>query len=52
MYFRIVKRRLDLKVSLHPMLQILSVAPFEKLPLLQILAEAPDMPKRSIQILN
>ncbi len=41
----IVKKRLDLKMSLHSMLQILSVTPFEKIPLLQILAEAPDMPK-------
>ena len=41
----IVKKRLDLKMSLHSMLQILSVTPFEKIPLLQILAEEPDMQK-------
>ena len=41
----ILKRRLDLKMSLHSMLQILSVTPFEKIPLLQILAEEPAMPK-------
>ncbi len=41
----IVKKRLDLKMSLHSMLQILSVTPFEKIPLLQILAEESAMPK-------
>ena len=41
----IVKKRLNLRMSLHSMLQILSVTPFEKIPLLQILAEEPAMPK-------
>jgi len=39
----IVKKRLGLDLSLHSMLQILSVTPFEKIPLLQILTDtAPD----------
>jgi len=33
----IVKKRLNLHLSLHAMLQILSVTPFEKIPLLQLL---------------
>jgi hypothetical protein len=36
----IVRKRLDLKPSLYSILQILSVTPFEKVPLLQLLAEA------------
>jgi hypothetical protein len=36
----IVKKRLNLKLSLHSMLQILSVSPFEKVPLFQLLSEA------------
>lgn len=35
----ILKKRLDLDQSLHAMLQILSVTPFEKAPLLQLLTE-------------
>lgn len=35
----IIKKRLNLDLSLHAMLQILSVTPFEKLPLLQLLTE-------------
>jgi hypothetical protein len=39
----IVKKRLNLDLSLHAMLQILSVTPFEKLPLTQLLTDAmPD----------
>ncbi len=41
----IVEKRLGLKMSLHSMLQILSVTPFEKVPLLPMLAGEPDMPK-------
>jgi hypothetical protein len=33
----IIRKRLDLKFSLHSMLQILSVTPFEKIPLIQLL---------------
>ena len=35
----IARKRLDLKLSLHSMLQILSVTPFEKVPLLQLLTD-------------
>jgi hypothetical protein len=35
----IVRKRLDLKLSLHSMLQILSVTPFEKVPLVQLLTD-------------
>ena len=35
----IIKKRLNLDLSLHAMLQILSVTPFEKVPLLQLLTE-------------
>jgi hypothetical protein len=35
----IVRKRLDLQFSLHSMLQILSVTPFEKVPLLQLLTD-------------
>jgi hypothetical protein len=39
----IIKKQLNLDLSLHSMLQILSVTPFEKIPLLQLLTEsAPD----------
>jgi hypothetical protein len=39
----IVKKRLNLDLSLHAMLQILSVTPFEKIPLFQLFSEAvPD----------
>jgi Domain of unknown function (DUF4372)/Transposase DDE domain len=35
----IIRKRLDLDFSLHSMLQILSVTPFEKVPLFQLLTE-------------
>ncbi|MDE2467204.1 MAG: IS4 family transposase [Bradyrhizobium sp.] len=35
----IIRKRLDLQFSLHSMLQILSVTPFEKVPLFQLLTE-------------
>jgi hypothetical protein len=35
----IIRKRLDLQFSLHSMLQILSVTPFEKVPLFQLLAD-------------
>ena len=35
----IVKKRLGLDLSLHSMLQILSITPFEKIPLIQILTD-------------
>lgn len=35
----IVRKRLDLDLSLHSMLQILSVTPFENVPLAQLLTE-------------
>ncbi|MGH8135832.1 MAG: IS4 family transposase, partial [Steroidobacteraceae bacterium] len=39
----ILKKRLQLDLSLHAMLQILSVTPFEKIPLIQLFSEAaPD----------
>jgi hypothetical protein len=37
----IVKKRLQLDLSLHSMLQILSVTPFEKIPLLQLFSDPP-----------
>jgi len=41
----ILRKRLDLQSSLHSMLQILSVTPFEKVPLFQLLTEmAPAEP--------
>lgn len=36
----IVKKRLQLNLSLHAMLQILSVTPFEKIPLIQLFSDA------------
>jgi hypothetical protein len=39
----IIKRRLHLDPSLHAMLQIPSVTPFEKAPLLQLLTETVPM---------
>src|SRR5690606_22350058 len=36
----IVKKRLNLDLSLHAMLQILSVTPFEKMPLHQLLVDS------------
>lgn len=41
----IIKKRLNLDLSLHAMLQILSVTPFEKAPLLQLLTEMAPMDK-------
>ena len=35
----IVRKRLDLKCSLHSMLQVLSVTPFEKIPLIPLLTD-------------
>ena len=35
----IARKRLDLKLSLHSMLQILSVTPFDKVPLVQLLTD-------------
>ena len=35
----IVRKRLELKLPLHSMLQILSVTPFEKIPLIQLLTD-------------
>lgn len=40
----IVKKRLQLDLSLHSMLQILSVTPFEKIPLFQLFSDAPVDP--------
>ncbi len=42
----IVRKRLKLEISLHEMLQILSITPFEKTPLLQLLTPSttPDIP--------
>ena len=39
----IIRKRLDLKLSLHSMLQILSVTPFEKIPLAQLLTDSSRM---------
>ncbi len=39
----IIKKRMDLEVSLYTFLQILSVTAFEKVPILQILREFSDM---------
>lgn len=39
----IIRKRLDLKLSLHSMLQILSVTPFEKIPLTQLLTDSVSM---------
>ena len=43
----IIRKRLDLKFSLHSMLQILSVTPFEKVPLFQLLTDMAPMEKLS-----
>jgi hypothetical protein len=40
MLVAIIRKRLDLDRSLHLMLQILSVTPFEKVSLLQLLTDA------------
>lgn len=50
----IVKKRLNLDLSLHSMLQILSVTPFENMPLLQLLtdtAPAPNTPADGNQLI-
>jgi Domain of unknown function (DUF4372)/Transposase DDE domain len=50
----IVKKRLKLDVSLHSLLQILSVTPFEKVSLLQLLTDvppAPDLPPDGNQLI-
>ena len=41
----IIKKRLNLDLSLHTMLQILSVTPFEKVPLIQLLTDTPAPPE-------
>lgn len=41
----IIKKRLHLDLSLHAMLQILSVTPFEKVPLIQLLTDTPAPPE-------
>jgi transposase len=38
----IVRKRLKLELSLHSMLQVLSVTPFEKIPLFQLFSEIED----------
>ena len=40
----IVRKRLKLELSLHTMLQILSVTPFEKIPLIQLLSDIKENP--------
>ena len=50
----IVRKRLKLDVSLHSLLQILSVTPFEKVSLLQLLTDvppAPDLPPDGNQLI-
>ena len=42
----IIKKRLNLDLSLHAMLQILSVTPFEKVPLIQLLTDTPAPPEK------
>ena len=44
----IVKKQLHLDLSLHAMLQILSVTPFEKVPLLQLLTDTTPMQETAI----
>jgi hypothetical protein len=41
----IVRKRLKLNLSLHTMLQILSVTPFEKIPLIQLLSDTNENPE-------
>ena len=43
----IIRKRLDLEFSLHSMLQILSVTPFEKVPLFQLLTDMAPVEKSS-----
>ena len=40
----IVKKRLKLELSLHTMLQVLSVTPFEKIPLIQLFSDIEEKP--------
>lgn len=49
----IIRKRLQLELSLHSMLQILSVQPFDKEPLIQLLTESPppdEMPAHANQL--
>src|SRR5713101_7644089 len=49
----IIRKRLNLELSLHSMLQILSVTPFEKEPLVQLLTDSAlsvDMPQSANQL--
>jgi hypothetical protein len=41
----IVRKRLKLELSLHTMLQVLSVTPFEKIPLIQLFSDIEEDPK-------
>jgi hypothetical protein len=41
----IVRKRLKLELSLHTMLQILSVTPFEKIPLIQLFSDTEEHPE-------
>ena len=41
----IVRKRLKLDLSLHTMLQVLSVTPFEKIPLIQLLSDIEENPE-------
>jgi hypothetical protein len=43
----IVKKRMNLDLSLHSMLQILSVTPFEKIPLHQLLTDTAPVQNNS-----
>jgi hypothetical protein len=50
----IVRKRLKLDLSLHTMLQVLSVTPFEKIPLIQLFSdieENPEMPNAANQLI-
>jgi Domain of unknown function (DUF4372)/Transposase DDE domain len=50
----IVRKRLNLSLSLHGMLQILSVTPFERTPLIQLLTDVPiidDSPPNDKQLI-
>ena len=38
----IARKRLKLDLSLHTMLQVLSVTPFEKIPLFQLFSDIPE----------
>ena len=48
------RKRLKLELSLHTMLQVLSVTPFEKIPLIQLFSdieENPNMPRDANQLI-